>query len=242
MMLLTSLILFGGLSSAKSQQLPGESAPLLKAPASHQPANCHEHLSALEARIQVLEKVLLASDHLDDDLKAVILGQDIEEEVKQNTEDIVQLRLADDRHDMLLSQELTKINYINNTIIPSLEHKVDVSDEALKGSIDQLVDHDAYIDATRPPLGSIVAWLPSYSSSSLPSGWQRCDGSAITEGPLAGTSTPDLNSARRFMRGGSDAAAGTAEEDSVQDHLHADSGHTHSVIYSLLFLFISKSG
>ena len=48
-------------------------------------------------------------------------------------------------------------------------------------------------------------------------------------GPMAGTATPNLNAAKLFMRGSSDESAGTVEDDSVQDHQHADPGHTHSV-------------
>ena len=61
----------------------------------------------------------------------------------------------------------------------------------------------------------------------------KCNGQPIEVGPLAGTSTPDLNSARRFLRGGSDSDAGSVEEDTVRDHLHADPGHTHQVFIQL---------
>merc|ERR1719336_1650479 len=114
---------------------------------------------------------------------------------------------------------MAMINNINNSVIPAAINDVTTA-------VDIKLD---FIDATRPPIGSIVAWLPRMSvAGDVPSGWQRCDGSAIAAGPLAGMLTPDLNTARRFTRGGSDDTAGNVEEDSVEDHLHADQGHTHA--------------
>ena len=70
--------------------------------------------------------------------------------------------------------------------------------------------------------------------SIIPGNWVKCNGQPIEVGPLAGTSTPDLNSSRRFLHGGSDSDAGSVEEDTVRDHLHADPGHTHQVFIQLL--------
>jgi len=92
--------------------------------------------------------------------------------------------------------------------------------------IDILQEQAGISDLTRPPVGSIVAWLPTIQPQ-LPDGWQRCDGSAISTGPLAGKLTPDLNTYGHFLRGGADGSAGTYQEDAVQDHQHADPGHTH---------------
>ena len=39
-------------------------------------------------------------------------------------------------------------------------------------------------------------------------GWQRCDGTLILSGALAGTQTPDLNAAGKFLRGALDSEAG----------------------------------
>ena len=146
----------------------------------------------------------------------------IEEDVQQNKEDIIDLRVNDGRHDMLISQGMLQTNYINNTIIPDLEFRVEKK-------IKELIEVDAYVDSTRPPIGSIIAWLPAYSAKvDVPLGWKRCDGSVIETGPLAGLATPDLNSAKRFLRGAGDENAGTVEDDMVQEHLHADPGHTHT--------------
>ena len=69
--------------------------------------------------------------------------------------------------------------------------------------------------------------------ATIPSGWQRCDGSNITEGPFAGLKTPNLNGERYFLRGGDDFSVTTTENDMVQDHTHDvdDSGHSHSTSY-----------
>ena len=66
--------------------------------------------------------------------------------------------------------------------------------------------------------------------ATIPPGWQRCDGSIITEGPFAGLITPNLNGERYFLRGGDDFTVTRTEEDMVQDHTHdvEDPGHSHS--------------
>ena len=78
------------------------------------------------------------------------------------------------------------------------------------------------------PVGTVTAWLGGQELS-LPDGWQKCDGSNIQTGPLAGSNTPNLNGERRFLRGGSPSDAWTTEDDQMQDHQHsiADNGHSH---------------
>jgi microcystin-dependent protein len=51
------------------------------------------------------------------------------------------------------------------------------------------------------PIGGVIMWWGNVAD--IPHGWQLCDGSPITVGPLAGTDTPDLTD--RFVRGASDA-------------------------------------
>ena len=83
------------------------------------------------------------------------------------------------------------------------------------------------------PVGSIVAWVPrpevwGNTTSDLPAGWVRCDGSTIPQPSLwAGQLTPDLNGGR-FLRGGEDKEVLLLEEDQVQEHLHTDPGHSHT--------------
>ena len=92
----------------------------------------------------------------------------IEDDVQTNKEDIIDLRMTDGRHDFLISDGMAMTNYINNTIIPTLDHRLDTK---INTNVAELHDYDAYIDSTRPPLGSIVAWLPAYSANAqIPSG------------------------------------------------------------------------
>eukprot|EP00090_Calanus_glacialis_P033997 TRINITY_DN56684_c0_g1_i1.p1 TRINITY_DN56684_c0_g1~~TRINITY_DN56684_c0_g1_i1.p1 ORF type:complete len:222 (-),score=43.38 TRINITY_DN56684_c0_g1_i1:53-625(-) len=64
----------------------------------------------------------------------------------------------------------------------------------------------------------------------IPTGWQKCDGSPIVEGPLKGTNTPNLNGKELFLRGGDVTSSWTEQLDQIMDHKHAvsDPGHTHS--------------
>merc|ERR1712012_709120 len=88
-----------------------------------------------------------------------------------------------------------------------------------------------------PGVGSILPWIQSPSpgdnsslSATIPSGWQRCDGSLILEGPFTGPTTPNLNGERYFLRGGDDFSVTLMETDMVQDHSHDihDPEHSHS--------------
>ncbi|MCP4593237.1 MAG: hypothetical protein GY842_21070 [bacterium] len=80
-------------------------------------------------------------------------------------------------------------------------------------------------DLGRVPIGSIVAWHKALTGEDKPPrGWQACDGSDITEGPLAGKKAPDLNSSAtnrdggRFLRG--NATSGIVQEANVGQHTH----------------------
>jgi len=82
-----------------------------------------------------------------------------------------------------------------------------------------------------PGIGSIIAWIPgnfAETKGNIPEGWQRCDGSLITKGPLANINTPNLNGQGLFLRGGEDHLVATIQQDMVQDHTHKDPGHTHT--------------
>ena len=87
------------------------------------------------------------------------------------------------------------------------------------------------------PVGTILAWTmrvdaAGNTTGDIPRGWQRCDGSTIPPPSVwAGQTTPDLNTERRFLRGGSDETVLTVEEDMMQDHTHGiqDPGHSHVI-------------
>ena len=87
------------------------------------------------------------------------------------------------------------------------------------------------------PVGTILAWTmrvdaAGNTTGDIPRGWQRCDGSTIPPPSVwAGQTTPDLNTERRFLRGGSDETVLSVEEDMMQDHTHGiqDPGHLHEI-------------
>jgi len=60
-----------------------------------------------------------------------------------------------------------------------------------------LNDTNDAILLTRPPIGSVIAWLKSFTSvPALADGWVECDGSTISDSdsPMNGQTLPDLNS------------------------------------------------
>merc|ERR1719189_1438124 len=107
----------------------------------------------------------------------------------------------------------TDLNQLNETLTDNLNK---IQDELTRTQ-----------DVLIPGVGSIIPWIPSPSpgesnttAAAIPSGWQRCDGSEITEGPFFGLTTPNLNGERYFLRGGDDWLVTTTEGDMVQDHTH----------------------
>jgi len=79
------------------------------------------------------------------------------------------------------------------------------------------------------PVGSIIAWVSRPSdrtdprlTESIPRGWVRCSGTLITEGKWKGQYTPDLNNAKKFLRGGPDKGEREMEDESTKlpDHEH----------------------
>jgi len=111
------------------------------------------------------------------------------------------------------------------------QNKADVDEN--ENSIEEIEDKINNIQTA--PLGTILAWVPkpttgSNQTSDLPDGWVRCDGTIIPNGSIwAGQHTPDLNSARRFLRGGKDTDALKMEAHMMQQHKHSiiDHGHAH---------------
>jgi len=91
------------------------------------------------------------------------------------------------------------------------------------------------------PVGSIMAWIsrPSDStglhlSEDIPRGWVRCNGTRITEGKWMGQYTPDLNNAKKFLRGGPDKSERQMEDEDTKlvDHEHRTSVASHSHNYA----------
>ena len=95
-----------------------------------------------------------------------------------------------------------------------------------------------------------MAWTPKPDKNNqdpvpLPNCFAYCNGSPITEGIWKGHATPDLNNAKRFLRGGIVADALNMEEDSMQSHTHShtlnDPGHTHPYkdMYSCVHSYVN---
>merc|ERR1711936_383393 len=112
----------------------------------------------------------------------------------------------------------------------------------LADSIDELANSLGEVrDVLMPGVGSIIAWVPAphigidppVIGGEVPDGWQRCDGSLITEGIFANSRTPDLNNQGLFLRGGTDSMANTIQQDTIHDHTHSnslsDGTHSHSL-------------
>ncbi len=109
---------------------------------------------------------------------------------------------------------------------------------------DGLIKQAASNSEAVPPIGSVIAWhmnpgcrytadrtyVPG-PSLPLPSGWMNCDGKQEipSDSPLYKLGmrrTPDLNTERRFLRGGINS--GVLQEDQLQTHTHLDAGHQHN--------------
>ena len=99
-------------------------------------------------------------------------------------------------------------------------------------------------------LGTILAWVPKPNKNSaikknIPDCWVECDGGTILKGIWEGQTTPDLNNAQRFLRGGPQANVLETQEDALQQHEHYanDPGHIHSYKDSFVsMLFQGDSG
>jgi len=133
-------------------------------------------------------------------------------------------------------RQRAQIDWLQNVItrnISDLAAQINKNKEKFnidEGALQNLADREAdrKVSANEVPIGSIISWFGSFHTGvDLPSGWQLCNGSTITSGPMAGQETPDLNNAGLFVRGGPENVAGSIEDDTVRDHHHIDVGHTH---------------
>ena len=124
----------------------------------------------------------------------------------------------------------------NQANMNALDENVDALDVKVKEDEARLETLAVKVEELHEaPLGSITAWVTRPSSvggteASLPSGWQKCDGSLIPAPSIwEGKVTPNLNGERRFLRGGSDSDMLKLEEDQVEEHTHklTDPGHKH---------------
>lgn len=75
-------------------------------------------------------------------------------------------------------------------------------------------------EATSVPIGSIIAWLKSFTNTpSIPSGWVECNGAVLSDADSIynGATLPDLNGNNQFTRGNSTSGGtGGAEKHSLE--------------------------
>lgn len=72
------------------------------------------------------------------------------------------------------------------------------------------------------PVGSIFAWLKSYTNTpALPSNWVECNGQTLSDADSVynGQVIPDLNGGARFLYGAA-SSGGTKSEDFIPAHDH----------------------
>lgn len=76
------------------------------------------------------------------------------------------------------------------------------------------------IQATIPPIGTVVAWMKNLPgiSSTLPSNWVECNGQTLDypESPLDGIAIPNLNVSGVFLKGSS--VSGNSQGNSSHNH------------------------
>ena len=137
-----------------------------------------EQVEDLKKRLDVLENPPSMEEDVPESPRS------IEDDVQQNKEDIIDLRINDGQMDYFISklmQQATNITKVHERdlfeISTLLENHVI---EITTFHSNDMVDLNNKIS----PVGSIVAWLPTFSLTPgvLPSGWHRCDGSAIESG------------------------------------------------------------
>jgi hypothetical protein len=93
-----------------------------------------------------------------------------------------------------------------------------------------LNDTNDAILLTRPPIGSVIAWLKSFTSvPALADGWVECDGSTISDSnsPMNGQTLPDLNSPAdtglkgMFLRGHTTSGSTETSQNLAHTHSHS---------------------
>ena len=154
---------------------------------------------------------------------------------------------GDPQQQLRFQQETDKLWNITKTRAESFSFKTidDILEEnsnlkdtnfRQKREIAQLSD---VIQNSLLPIGSIIAWVSKPSdrtdprlTESLPRGWVRCSGILITEGKWKGQYTPDINNAKKFLRGGPDTSEREMEDWAMVDHHHTAYAHPHSHSYN----------
>jgi len=161
------------------------------------------------------------------------LHQDVEVVEEETIENSLRIGQTDDDIAEIYNilQALNEKNSALEQEILDLGKELRAADDDIQEDITSLGNE--INDIQESPLGSIISWVykpdtEAEHNEALPPGWVRCNGDVIpSPSPWAGSTTPNLNGERRFVRGGSDDQALVLEDDTLQDHTHIDTGHTH---------------
>lgn len=99
-------------------------------------------------------------------------------------------------------------------------------------------------ESTSVPIGSIVAWLKSFSNTpSIPGGWVECNGAVLSDADSVynGQTLPDLNGNNQFPRGNS--TSGGTGGSSTHILLEAEMPiHTHNALIGSSSSIIEDTG
>jgi len=186
----------------------------------------------IEDVLKDLDKCQTTLDNDIADLKAGL--KEVDTKVGDNQADISLLQATTDDINVMVKTHSKSIASLDVTA-NSMQNSIDGNTELIqKADSDISAQHLDISTLHIAPLGSIMAWIPRPSEAygnklELPDGWVRCDGSIIPSPSIwAGIKTPDLNSERRFLRGGNENSALKFEDHMLQDHRHNDNGHQHT--------------
>ena len=127
----------------------------------------------------------------------------------------------------LSHDDITTIEAGSGLIRVGADKTVTLSAELGGSGTNTAIARFADMDATRPPVGAVVAWLKSLSNTptNLSFGWVECNGQVLndTNSPYHGVAVPNLNSGQDVygyhLRG--HVASGVRISDQNRSHSHA---------------------
>lgn len=182
-------------------------------------------------QLKSIKDILLEVDHCS---KQVDCCEDLQEDVQELKSKVSSLETENQELRMKVNVNSMDIAILQDTTFSldqttkELQSNHDKDNDLLLGYVEENKDSidnlELHVDELQlSPIGSIVAWIPKTDHSQtdelkLPKGWIPCDGRVIPEPSIwAYSFTPDLNKAKRFLRGTSSTTDTLKlEEDSFQ--------------------------
>ena len=190
----------------------------------------------IDEEIANLNEAVLANskliEHTDDNL--AILSSEVTLNTIQIGETTDEIQLVS----TTLTENINEVSINLTEISSTLTENIDEVSSDVMQLASNLTQFKGEVDISMAPVGTIIAWTMRVEANGtetedIPAGWQRCDGSVIQAPSVwVNLRTPDLNTEKRFLRGGSDQDVLTLEEDMMQNHEHSvhDSGHSHDYL------------